>query len=67
MSEMQNFSGFFLDEKGHVYRLSSKKGFIRKRAFYKGACLGFKLGQVFVSIHQLKNEPLLPNSYAPPF
>lgn len=61
------FLVFFLNGKGHVYRLSSKKGFVRKKSFYKGACLGFKLGQVFVSIHQLKNEPLLPNSYTIPF
>ena len=68
MRELQNFRGHFLDEKGHLYKFSFKQGFVRKKSFYKGSRLGFKLGQVFLSINQLKAEPLLPISvYHLPF
>jgi hypothetical protein len=68
MRELQNFRGHFLDNKGRLYRFSLKRGFVQKKSFYKGSRLGFKLGQVFLSINQLKAEPVLSiPSYVLPF
>lgn len=68
MVELQNFKGYFLDTTGKLFHSSTSQGFVLKSAYYKGKTLGYKLKGRFISIKQLKTEPVLQESlYHLPF